>query len=65
MPSYHTYIMCLPVLRKLEKHLGDKPRCRLCGEPIQIGDEVVSFPAVGQRVNHYLYHRDCFEKTLH
>jgi len=65
MPSYHIYVMCFPIFRKLEKHLGDKPRCRLCGKPIQIGDEVVSFPAVGSRVKHYIYHRSCFEKTLH
>ncbi|RJS90884.1 hypothetical protein CW705_04915 [Candidatus Bathyarchaeota archaeon] len=64
MPSFHVYVMQMCIFNKIVKNSG-LPRCRLCGEPVQIGDEVVSFPAVGTRIKHYLYHRECFEKTLH
>ena len=65
MPSLTTYVMTLPILRKMEKKLGKKLRCRICGEPIQPGDEVTSAPRGGGRKNFYIYHQKCFKKTLH
>ena len=65
MPSLTIYVMRYSLLRRMEKRLGEELRCRLCGKPIQPGDEVVSAPCGGGRKNFYIYHKECFEQTLH
>ncbi|RLI00136.1 hypothetical protein DRO19_00340 [Candidatus Bathyarchaeota archaeon] len=58
----HIYAMTKSVKSRIEKRIGQALKCPVCGRPIEVGQQVVTFTKRNVRIK--VYHKKCYEKLL-